>query len=233
MVDIEQLQRRRWELHDATGAVVVIDVLRAFTTAAYAFAGGAASIYVVRGVEEALAFKQENPMALAMGEDRGRRPDGFDLSNSPAAVRRAGLDGRTIVQRTSAGTQGIFAADRAARRWAGSLVVASATAAAVNNAGCGDPIYVITGCFEDRPELLGGDDRATASFIEEVRRGGSPNADDVARSVLVSPEAVRTLSAGAGHADPADIELAVAVDAFDFAMEVEQDSLGTRLVRRD
>ena len=27
--------------HDATGTVVVIDVLRAFTTAAYAFAAGA------------------------------------------------------------------------------------------------------------------------------------------------------------------------------------------------
>ena len=34
---------------EATGTVVVIDVLRAFTTAAYAFAAGAADITLVGG----------------------------------------------------------------------------------------------------------------------------------------------------------------------------------------
>jgi hypothetical protein len=40
------------DVDDVSGAVVVVDVLRAFTTAAYALAGGARHIYLV-GVDEA------------------------------------------------------------------------------------------------------------------------------------------------------------------------------------
>ena len=106
-------------------------MIRAFTTAAYAFGVGATAIYLVATVEQALAFKAAHPDVLAMGEDRGRRPEGFDFPNSPAAVSRADLDGRTLVQRTSAGTQGVVAAVDATRLWAASLVCASATARAV------------------------------------------------------------------------------------------------------
>ncbi len=161
-------QLARWELDGVNGAVVVVDVIRAFTTAAYAFASGAAEIYLVGTVDEALAFKAAQPGSLAMGEERGLRPNGFDFPNSPAKVRAADLDGRTLVQRTSAGTQGVVRAVDASRLWAASLVVASATARA-------------------------------------------------------------TLALGPDHTDPRDIELAAAVDAFDFAMEVERTDLGLRL----
>jgi 2-phosphosulfolactate phosphatase len=48
----------------ATGTVVVIDVLRAFTTAAYAFAAGALDITLVGEIEEAFALREANPDAL-------------------------------------------------------------------------------------------------------------------------------------------------------------------------
>ena len=105
----------RWELAGVRGPVVVVDVIRAFTTAAYAFGSGAAEIYLVGDVEEALAFKRSRPGTLALGENRGRRPDGFDYPNSPAMVIRADLTGRTLVQRTSAGTRGVVAAAEADR----------------------------------------------------------------------------------------------------------------------
>jgi 2-phosphosulfolactate phosphatase len=41
--------------HEATGVVVVIDVIRAFTNAAFAFSRGASEIYPVSGVEEGVA----------------------------------------------------------------------------------------------------------------------------------------------------------------------------------
>ncbi len=44
---------------DVTGAVVAIDVLRAFTTAAYAFDAGAAEIWLVAGVDEARSLAEE------------------------------------------------------------------------------------------------------------------------------------------------------------------------------
>src|SRR5262245_58456035 len=83
------------------GAVVAIDVLRAFTTAAYAFASGARRIVLVGSVAEALQYKSEHPGVLALGEDGGHWPEGFDFSNSPAAIARADLRDRVLVQSTS------------------------------------------------------------------------------------------------------------------------------------
>src|SRR4026209_1487807 len=100
----------RWEVADVEGAVVVVDVIRAFTTAAYAFGGGARHIYLVDSVTEALVMKGADPDVLVMGEDRGRRPLEFDFSNSPVEVAAADLHGRVLVQRTSAGTRGVVAA---------------------------------------------------------------------------------------------------------------------------
>lgn len=219
----------RWELAGVDGALVVVDVIRAFTTAAYAFGSGATEIYLVATVDEALAFKRAHPGSMAMGEDRGLRPDGFDFPNSPARVRDADLSGVTLVQRTSAGTQGIVRATDATRLWAASLVVASATARAVEAAALGEPVYVITGRFEDRPDG-GADDVIAADLIERARTRLPLDESVTAAALLASEEAERTLALGPEHADPLDIDLAAAVDAFDFAMEVERTPLGLRLV---
>jgi 2-phosphosulfolactate phosphatase len=168
--------RRPLELDGVIGAVVVVDVIRAFTTAA--------------------------------------------------------LSGRTLVQRTSAGTRGVVAALDATRLWAASLACASATARAVNAAGLGEPTYVITGRFEDRPELHGDDDVLAADLIERARLGEALATDATARALLATDEAGRTLALGPDHCDPADIELAATVDAFDFAMEVERTPRGLRLTAR-
>jgi 2-phosphosulfolactate phosphatase len=220
------------EAAEITGAVVVIDVLRAFTTAAYALAGGAARIFLVATVEEALARKAADPTVLLMGEIGGLAPAGFDLSNSPAHVARADVDGRTIVQRTSAGTQGALAARRATRLWCASLVVASATAAAVAGSGLGAPTYVISGRFAGRGPLSGSDDLATAGLIERARLGQPLDAERVIDEVSTSEEAVHTLGHGPDSAPPEDLESSTRIDAFDFAMEALRSSDGLYLERR-
>jgi 2-phosphosulfolactate phosphatase len=219
----------RWELDGVDGAVVVVDVIRAFTTAAYAFGSGAAEIYLVGDVREALAFKAAHPGSIALGENRGLRPAGFDYPNSPAMVSRLDLAGRTLVQRTSAGTRGVVAAKHADRLWAASLACASATARAVNEAGLGEPTYVITGRFEDSS---GADDEMTAELIERARIGRPLDAAATSTALLATNEAAKTLALGPDHCDPADIELAATVDRFDFAMEVERTPLGLRLTSR-
>jgi 2-phosphosulfolactate phosphatase len=210
------------------GPVVVVDVIRAFSTAAYAFGAGARCIYLVASVEEALAFKEAHAGSIAMGEDRGLRPEGFDLPNSPALAAAFDMDDRTVVQRTSAGTQGVVAASSATRLWCASLVCASATAAAVHAAELGAPSYVITGWFPDRPDRPGSDDRLTAEHIEAIRIGAPTDPAEVAGRVADSDEATRTLALGSAHCHPDDISLAVDVDRFTFAMEVTRDELGLR-----
>ena len=213
----------RWSVRDVPGAVVVIDVLRAFTTAAYALAGGAREIWLVETVEEALAFKDARPGALAMGEDGGRRPAGFDLSNSPVQVARAGADlrGKVIVQRTGAGTRGAVAAVAADRLWAASLVCASATARAVDGAGLGPPTYVITGRFPD-VEGSGDDDLEAAKLIERARLGQPLDGEATAARIAASREWRITQAVGEGHVEDDDLVYATAVDRFDFAMEVRR-----------
>jgi 2-phosphosulfolactate phosphatase len=223
----------RWELEGVGGVVVAIDVIRAFTTAAYALDAGASSIYLVAGVGEAIALASEIPGALAMGEDHGRRPETFAFSNSPAQISRADVAGRVLVQRTSAGTQGVVAATDADRIFAASLVCASATARAVAATGLGAPTYVITGRSADRDDRPGLDDVLTAELIERARTGQALDAEATAAAVLASDEAARTLALGGEHVDPDDIVFATQVDRFDFAMEVHRVDGRLRLVRVD
>src|SRR5262245_25502813 len=85
----------------AHGAVVVIDVLRAFTTAAYAFAAGAREIVLVSTPEQAFALRGRWPRTLLVGESGGRPIPGFDHGNSPAAMQALDLHDATVVLRSS------------------------------------------------------------------------------------------------------------------------------------
>ena len=77
----------RWEVADVTGAVVAVDVIRAFTTAAYAFAAGARHIYLVDSVDEALALRDADSSLLVTGEDHGSAR-WFRLLQFPGCDRR-------------------------------------------------------------------------------------------------------------------------------------------------
>ena len=113
----------------ATGAIAVIDVLRAFTTAAVAFANGATHIVMVASVDEAIALRAQGVADFCMGETHGRMPPGFNFGNSPFEMSNADLRGKALLQRTSAGTQGMVAAGARARYlFAAALVTATATA---------------------------------------------------------------------------------------------------------
>src|SRR5262249_31988464 len=91
----------------ARGVAVVIDVFRAFSTAAYAFDRGATEVVLVGPVEDAFALRRRWPDALIMGEVDGRRVEGFDFGNSTSVIARAKLHGRRLIQRTMSGHQGL------------------------------------------------------------------------------------------------------------------------------
>ena len=59
---------------EAEGLVIIIDVFRAFTTAAVAFSKGADKIILVADVDEALALKNNGIAHLAVGEVDGINP---------------------------------------------------------------------------------------------------------------------------------------------------------------
>jgi 2-phosphosulfolactate phosphatase len=108
----------------AQGHAVIVDVFRAFTTAAFCVAAGAREVVLVADHEQALAMKRDDPSLFLTGEIGGRPIAGFDVGNSPSAIEHLDLSGRRVVQRTSSGTQGVIAASAASDVALGSFVVA-------------------------------------------------------------------------------------------------------------
>lgn len=126
-MDIFRLDRQ--EAAEARGIVIVIDVIRAFSVASYAFAGDARGIWMVREVEEAQRLRTREPEARLIGEVGGRLIPGFDLNNSPSLMARTDVRDRQLIQRTGAGTQGAVGASGASCILLCALTNARATAA--------------------------------------------------------------------------------------------------------
>jgi 2-phosphosulfolactate phosphatase len=97
----------------AKGVAVIIDVFRAFTCAPLLFSFGIQKSILVSTPEEAFALKEKNNELVLIGEVGGVPIEGFDLGNSPSEILKKGssfFDGRTVVQRTSSGVQGVLMA---------------------------------------------------------------------------------------------------------------------------
>ena len=120
---------------EATGTVVVIDVLRAFTCAAFAFAAGAKEILLVQETAEAFALQRKMPGVLLLGEVDGFPIEGFDYGNSPSALIDLDLTGHHFIQRTSRGTLGVVRSTRAETILTSSFCCADSSASSARMVG--------------------------------------------------------------------------------------------------
>jgi 2-phosphosulfolactate phosphatase len=209
--------------HTASGLVIVIDVIRAFTNAAYAFRAGAESITFVREIDDALALKAQDPSLLIMGEVGGLPPAGFDFGNSPFEISQHDLRGKHLVQRTGAGTQGAVRSVNAGTLFAASFVVAEATVQAVRRLNPDQVTFVITG------RDFYGEDRACAEYLEARLCGQNPDPAPYLERVLSSNE-VHLMSPEKFPTIEKDLELCARIDACNFAMPIKREN--GRLVMR-
>jgi 2-phosphosulfolactate phosphatase len=201
--------------HRATGTVVVVDVLRAFTVSAFALAGGARECVLVPTVEEARALAAAIPNAVISAEVDALPIPGIAISNSPTQIAAADLRGRTLVQRTSAGTPVINAVDPSLTVYAGSLVVARATARACLLTKA-DGVTLIASA--DFPE-----DHACVRYMEALMNGETPNVDELL-GPLRRTDRYRKVASGEWPGFPSsDLELALTPDRFDFAMPASRE----------
>jgi 2-phosphosulfolactate phosphatase len=218
-----EIQRvHRTAAAQARGVVIVIDVIRAFSVAAYAFAGGARALWLVREVKEALALRQREPAALLAGEVGGRLIPGFDFNNSPAQMAEADVQGRLLIQRTGAGTQGAVGAINANHLLLCSLVNARATAAyarqlAVTTNG------LLTLMPTETPGVDGAqyqEDHLCADYLEALldERGNARDvlADGIRQ--LGASERLTVFERGSADFPFEDIAAVLDADRFHFAM---------------
>ena len=213
---------RLQNLQHSEDTVVVIDVLRSFTTAAVALARGAAAVYPVDGIAAASALRDRIANSVSVGAVRGGDPvPGFDFGNSPARLMQADLAGKHIVLSTAAGVRGLHRFRQARRLYAASLVCARATAEAIRRAGADEVCFVITGEWVDRD---GDEDIACADYIEALLRGDPVLPDEFAGRVRESDFGRRFASGTWPHLPPADLDIAADVDRYEFAMPVTCDA---------
>lgn len=208
------------EAHKAAGLVVVVDVLRAFTTAAHAFNVGATKILPVSGVEEAIQLRKKLPGSLIMGEVNGVKPERFDIGNSPAIISALDLQGITMIQRTSAGTQGIVSAVNADHLFAASFVVARETAKSILSIDPTEISFIITGESMDRD---GDEDRACAEYIQALISGVVPEPGLYTSRVLRSSVARSYLSGRNRTISEEDLKMSIQADTFDFSLPVRRE----------
>ena len=195
---------------------MVIDVLRAFSTAAYAFGVGAESIILVSDVEEALSIKAQQSGTLIMGEVRGIKPEGFDFGNSPTEIASQSLKDKSLIQRTSAGTQGVIRSINAEKLFTASFVVANATVRAIQQLDPGEISFVITGRYFE------GEDKVCADYLAARLRGENPDPAPYLERVRSSPE-LEHMSADQFPYLASDVEHCTRLDAFPFAMPVTRE----------
>ncbi|MFJ6662541.1 2-phosphosulfolactate phosphatase [Streptomyces sp. NPDC091383] len=198
----------------APEAAVVVDVMRAFTVAASALRRGAERIVFAGTRREALALKARNPDWLAFQD--GAPVPGFDLANSPARLRSLDVRGRTIVQKTTAGTTGALAVADAGLMLCASFLVAGATAETLRRSGARTVTFVVTG-DDGRAE----EDLACAEYI--AARVRAPGTDpgpylERARRSAAAAELAEAVRRGWTGVHPEDVELCLAADSVPFAM---------------
>ncbi|MFC9295128.1 2-phosphosulfolactate phosphatase [Streptomyces sp. NPDC057011] len=207
------------DLAEAPSVAVVVDVMRAFTVAAWAFAQGAEKIVLAGSLDEALALKARHPDWVALKD--GPAAPGFDTVNSPGLLRSLDLGGRTVVQKTTAGTVGALAVKDSPLVLCAGFVVAEATARLLRIHRSDSVTFVVTGEDGQADE-----DLACAQYIaRRVTEAGADAAEFVHRAA--ASRAATELAEGVRQGvHPDDVALCLEVDRFPFAMVATlEDSL--------
>jgi 2-phosphosulfolactate phosphatase len=208
----------------AEGVVVVIDVLRSFTVSAYALAGGARECLLVRTVAEAKALAARTPRSVICAEEEALPVAGIPISNSPTKITETDLDGRVLIQRSTAGTQVASSVAEPRDVFAASLVVATAT---VRACLLRKPQTLTLVASADHPE-----DHACARYMEAIARERKrPDVDALLRALRASERYARAMSGTWPGFPKTDLDLSLVADRFDFAMPVTRAGDHLRLTR--
>ncbi|WP_327721414.1 2-phosphosulfolactate phosphatase [Streptomyces sp. NBC_00490] len=199
------------ELVETPSVAVVVDVMRAFTVAAWAFGQGAEKIVLAESLDEALALKARHPDWVALKD--GPPAPGFDTVNSPGMLRAMDLGGRTVVQKTTAGTVGALAVKDASLVLCASFVVAEATARLLRTRRSDSVTFVVTGEGGQADE-----DLACAQYIARRATEAGTDAAEFLRRAAESRAAAELTQGVRQGVHPDDVALCLELDRFPFAM---------------
>lgn len=143
----------------------------------------------------------------------GPSAPGFDLVNSPGLLRSVDLGGRTVVQKTTAGTVGALAVKEASLVLCAGFVVAEATARLLRTRGSAGVTFVVTGEDGQADE-----DLACAQYIARRATEAATDPAEFLRRAAESRAATELAEGVRQGVHPDDVALCLEVDRFPFAM---------------
>jgi 2-phosphosulfolactate phosphatase len=202
---------------EARGLTVVIDVFRAFTTAAYVMANGAQRIHPVGSLEEAFRLRELHPDWVLMGERGGKKVPDFDYGNSPYEVSAIDFTGRTVVQTTSAGTQGIVNARCADEIMLGSFVMADAIVEYIKRK---DPETVSLVAMGWGGQVKSPEDESLAEYIEKRLNGLEPSFASMKQRIREHPQGAKFFDPEQADFVEGDFHCAMDLNRFGFCLRV-------------
>jgi 2-phosphosulfolactate phosphatase len=204
----------------AVGLTVIIDVFRAFSTACYVFVNGAKKIIPVGDIDVAYRLKKENPHYILMGERGGKIQPGFDYGNSPTVIENVDFTDRTIIQTTSAGTQGIANSIHADEIITGSFVNAGAVVSYIRSR---KPEHVSLVSMGTAGVESSDEDTLFAQYVKSALLDEQNNFHCIYKQIRQSKSAQKFFNPKIEWALERDFELCLSLDRFDFVLKVIQD----------
>lgn len=214
---------------EARGLTVIIDVFRAFSTACYVSANGAAEIRAVGDLDLAYRLRRENPARVLMGEREGVKCEGFDFGNSPAEIEKVNFAGRSVVHTTSAGTQGIANALGADEVVTGSFPNADAVLRYILRKKPEKVSLVCMGQGALRPT---DEDSCFAEYLRDRLLGRSPDFEGIRRHLRGYITAQKFFDPEKDWAPERDFDLCLSLSRFDFVLKAEAAGDGSHFLRR-
>ena len=213
----------------ARGLTVIIDVFRAMTMACFFTANGARRIIPIGNLDLAYDLKKKNPDFVLAGERHGKILPGFAWGNSPTHIENVDFSGKTIVQTTSAGTQGIANATGASEIITGSFVNAGAIISYIQSKNPADLSLVCMGHEAISPTE---EDTFFAEYVRDTLMGEKP--DFPAMVEEIKRTSGKRFFDPANHESepPRDFELSLDLGRFDFVLRAQkpEDLLGVDCV---
>ena len=205
----------------AEGLTVVIDVFRAFTTAAYVMHNGAATIIPVETVEDAFKMKKEHPDWLLMGEVDGVKVEGFDYGNSPYEMKELDFKGKTLIQRTSAGTQGIVLAQKADELILGSFVNADAIVEYILRSNP-DIVSLVAMGWGGKEIAL--EDEYLSEYLEMKLQGRTPDFRKMKEKIRESQHGEKFFDPDKPQFVEGDFHAAMDLNRFNFVLRIRREN---------
>ena len=203
----------------ARGLTVIIDVFRAMTMACFFTGNGAKRVIPIGDIEFAYELKKRHPDFILAGERHGKIMPGFNWGNSPTNIEHVDFSGKTIVQTTSAGTQGIANAVGAEEIITGSFVNAGAVIRYIQKK---NPAELSLVCMGNEAVVPAEEDTFFAEYVRDILMGKKPDFPAMVE-IIRRTSGSRFFNPANAESEPQrDFELSLDLDRCDFVLRAQK-----------